>query len=130
MLINKPEGKTYTYDIQFYELNSAGEIVGDAHEYRALKRPSVKAAKDSFEGVLNVAIELEGWTTGTRLYVDATVIDNDSMTCVDDDSCHIELTNVEHTNVPSRHVDWTRAGNLPPIYAVDRGKTKWKLIEL
>lgn len=124
------KNKTYTYDIHFYELNDAGDIIGDAHEYRALKRPSIKDAKDSFEKILNVAIELEGWTTGTVLYVDTAVIDDDSLTCVEGDSRHIRLLNVEHTNEPSRHVDWAHTTAAPHIFAVDRSKTKWELVEL
>lgn len=121
--------KTYTCELNFYDTNDAGEPTGDPMEYRALKRSSIEDAKSAFGNVLRVAAELEGWATGALVYVDAVVVDDESMTYADGDSCYVRIKCAERTNEPSLHVDWSKSSAKPHIFSIDRNTFAWEIVE-
>lgn len=117
----------YKTNYSFYEENINGNFDNvEPHEYSisTIEHPTPENDLD----VLFECLEIE--RIGCKHVMVEKIIEDENGDYVDSDLTIIEIEYIAYTHELSSYINWNIASSLPPIYAIDREKSKIKINNL
>lgn len=117
----------YRTNYSFYEENINGNFNNvEPYEYSILteKHPTPQNDLD----VLFECMEIE--RIGCKHIMVEKIIEDKNGDYIDSDIAIVEIEYIAYTQELSPYIDWDIVSNLPPIYAIDREKSKIKINNL
>lgn len=117
----------YKTNYSFYEENINGNFDNvEPHEYSIFTTKYPTAENDI--DVLFECLEIE--RIGCKHVMVEKTVENENGDYVDSDTAIVEIVYVAYTQELSPYIDWDIDSSLPPIYAIDREKSKIKINNL
>lgn len=111
----------YNTHYNFYEENLNGNFNTEPHEYSIWTEEYPTAENDM--DVLFECLEIEN--IGCKhVMVEKMITDKETGEYIDSDTAIVEIIYIAYTNELSSYINWDVAKNLPPIYKIDREKSK------